>query len=110
MAFEYQRQECVDLIAYKLLKSSDWRTVQAVRFPGDERNVRAAERLAELAATATELPDEVWEGLKPYYHWSNEKFGEVISATNRNVVFRNNTPDFFTYTHNLLVNVRATFS
>jgi len=105
-----KRHECLDFIAQKISKSGDWRTAQSLRFPGDERNRRAAERLKELAATATELPDDVWEELKEHYHWSNEKFGEVVSLTNRNVVFRNNTPDFPTYTRNLLVNVRATFS
>jgi hypothetical protein len=110
MIIEDQRQECVDLIAHKLSKTAEWRLVQAKRFPGDARNARAAERLAELATAANGLPDDVWEGLKPHYHWSNEKFGEVISATNRNVVFRYSTPDFPTYTRNLLVNVRATFS
>ena len=84
--------------------------MQSKRFPGDERNKKAALRLKELAAAATEIPDDVWEGLKDHYHWSNEKFGEVISATNRNVVFRYSTPDFATYTRNLLLNVRTEFS
>jgi hypothetical protein len=110
MTTEDQRQECVNLIAHQIRKSGEWRFIQAKRFPGDERNRLAAERLAELATAATELSDDVWEGLKDHYHWSNEKFGEVISATNRNVVFRYSTPDFATYTRNLLLNVRTEFS
>ena len=110
MNIEYQRHECVDLIALKLSKTAEWRRMQARRFPGDNRNLRAAQRLAELASTATALPDDVWDGFKEHYHWSNEKFGEVVSATNRGVVFRHSTPDFHSYTRNLLADVRATFS
>jgi hypothetical protein len=110
MTTEDQRQECVNLIANQISKSSQWRFVQAKRYPGDERNRLAAKRLAELATAATEIPDDVWEGLKDHYHWSSEKFGEVISVTNRNVVFRYSTPDFATYTRNLLLNVRSEFS
>ena len=101
MNIECQRHECVDLIALKLSKTAEWRRMQARRFPGDNRNLRAAQRLA---------PDDVWDGLKEHYHWSNEKFGEVVSATNRGVVFRHSTPDFHSYTRNLLADVRATFS
>jgi hypothetical protein len=110
MTTEDQRQECVNLIAHQILKSSEWRFIQAKRFPGDERNRLAAKRLADLATAATELPDDIWEGLKEHYHWSNEKFGEVISATNRNVVFRYSTPDIAAYTRNLLLNVRNAFT
>jgi hypothetical protein len=77
---------------------------------GERRNPFASPVTKGIVEPATEPPDDVWEESKEHYHWSNEKFGEVVSATNRNVVFRNNTPDFFTYTRNLLVNVRTTFS
>lgn len=109
MTTEDGRQECVNLIAHQITKTKEWRLVQAKRFPDDERNILAAERLAELATAATEIPDDVWEGLKDHYHWSNQKFGEAISATNRGVVFRYSTPDFPTYTRSLLLNVRAAY-
>jgi hypothetical protein len=98
MTLEDQRQECVNLIAHQIRKSSEWRFIQAKRFPGDEKNRIAAKKLGELATAATEIPDDVWEGLKEPYQSSKEKFGEVISLTNRNVVFRYSTPDFATYT------------
>jgi hypothetical protein len=60
MTTEDQRQECVNLIAHQISQSSKWRLVQAKRFPDDDKNIRAAERLTELAAIATELPDDVW--------------------------------------------------
>jgi hypothetical protein len=110
MITDDRRQECVNLIAHQLNKSAEWRLVQAKRFPDDQRNIRAATRLTELAVIATEIPDDVWEGLKDHYHWSNQKFGEVISATNRGVVFRFSTPDFAGYSRNLLLNMRTEFS
>jgi hypothetical protein len=107
MTTEDSRQECVNLIAHQISQSSKWRLVQAKRFPDDDKNIRAAERLTELAAIATELPDDVWEGLKDHYNFSKQKFGEAVSTTNRSVVFRCNMPDFPTYTRNLLLNVRS---
>jgi hypothetical protein len=109
MITDDRRQECVNLIAHQLNKSAEWRLVQAKRFPDDQRNIRAATRLTELAANATGIPDDVWEGLKDF-HFSNQKFGEVISATNRGVVFRFSTLDFAGYSRNLLLNVRTEFS
>jgi hypothetical protein len=57
MTTEDSRQECVNLIAHQISQSSKWRLVQAKRFPDDDKNIRAAERLTELAAIATELGD-----------------------------------------------------
>jgi hypothetical protein len=63
MTIEHQGQECLDFILQKISKSGDWRTAQALRFPGDKRNRRAAERLKELAASATE-PNDVWQEIE----------------------------------------------
>ncbi len=62
------RHECVDFIARSIRKTAEWRLSLAKRFPGDARNTRAAERLAEIANEATELPDRIWEGLRPHFH------------------------------------------
>ena len=110
MTLEDSRQECVNVIAHQIAKSAEWRLVQAKRFPDDKKNIQAATRLTELAAIATELPDDIWEGLKDHYHRSKQKFGEAVSTTNRSVVFRCNMPDFPTYTRNLLLNVRSAFT
>src|SRR6202163_2408272 len=85
------RHECVDFIARSIRKTAEWRLSLAKRFPGDARNTRAAERLGEIANEATELSDNAWEGLKPHFHWADERFGEAVSQANRNVVFRHDT-------------------
>jgi hypothetical protein len=110
MTLEDQRQECVNLIARQMRKSCAWRLMQSKDFPDDARNLQASQRLAELATVATQIPDDVWNGLKDHYHFSKHKFGEVVSTTNRNVMFRQSTPDFPTYMRNLLLNVHTEFS
>jgi hypothetical protein len=106
-----QRQQCVNFIVLLILQSSKWRLLQAKRFPDDdEKNIRAAKQLTGVAALATEISDDAWEGLKDCYQSSKQRFGEVVSTTNRGVVFRYAMPDFATYMRNLLLNVRSEFS
>src|ERR1700682_2594181 len=104
------RHECVDFIARSIRKTAEWRLSLAKRFPGDARNTRAAERLGEIANEATELSDNAWGGLKPHFHWADERFGEGVSQANRNVVFRHDIKDFDAYTRSLLGVVRAAFN
>jgi hypothetical protein len=104
------RQECVGFIARSLRKTANWRLSTAKRYPGDDRNIKSAERLSEIAEQATEISDYIWEGLKPHFHWSDERFAEAVSQTSRNVVFRHDIKNFDAYTRSLLGVVRAAFS
>ena len=76
----------------------------------DIRNKLAADRLAEIANEATELPDRIWEGLQPHFHWADERFSDACSQANRNVVFRHDIKNFDAYTHSLLGIVQAAFN
>ena len=104
------RQECTDFVARSVRKTADWRRSNTKRWPGDDRNMKAADRLNEIADEATELSDYIWEGLKPYFHWSDEQFAEAVSQTSRNVVFRHDIKNFDAYTRSLLGVVRAAFN
>src|SRR5258707_7071790 len=110
MTTDDQRQECVNLIALQTRKSAEWRFILAEKYNEDERNLIAARKLAEIATAATEIPDDIWEGLKDHYNHSKQKFGEAVSTTNRNIVFRCSVSDFPSYTRNLLLNVRSAFT
>jgi hypothetical protein len=103
------RQECVDFIARSIRKTADWRLSTTKRFPGDDRNLKASDRLNFIADEATEISDRIWEGLKPHFHWSDERFAEAVSQTSRNVVFRHDIKNFDAYTRSLLGVVRAAF-
>jgi hypothetical protein len=103
------RQECTDFVARSVRKTASWRESNSKRWPGDDRNLKAADRLNGIADEATELSDYIWDGLKPYFHWSDERFAEAVSQTSRNVVFRHDIKNFDAYTRSLLGVVRAAF-
>ncbi|MDB5553816.1 MAG: phage integrase [Rhizobium sp.] len=103
------RQDCLDLISHKLSRTSEWRLALAGKYPGDDRNGRAALKLADFAAEATCLPDDIWADLEPHYNWASENFADTVSMTNRNVIFRKRTPELASYWHALASDIRTAF-
>jgi hypothetical protein len=55
----------------------------------DSRNGLAAEQLDQLATEITDLSDEAWSALSPFYSWSSGKWADAVSQTSRQVGFRN---------------------
>jgi hypothetical protein len=52
------KQDCIESIARILEQTSAWRRKTAAKFPGDERNTKAAEMLDQLATDAAKLNDD----------------------------------------------------
>ena len=88
MIFENEKVDCIDAIAFGLTRTSDWRQRMATKYPGDPRNLRAAECLSKLAAEAAALTEEDWLQLKPHAGWASETFRDAITQTARAVGFQ----------------------
>lgn len=99
------KQECLDHLAYRLSRSSEWRGSQADRFPNDRRNINAAAKLQELAANARTIPDSKWNALAPYFDPNNTRWLDAVSTTSRDVGFRNTPSDFDGYLDKLISNL-----
>jgi hypothetical protein len=54
---ENEKIDCVDSLIFGLNRTAQWRQKMAAQYPGDPRNVRAADCLLKLASDATELSD-----------------------------------------------------
>jgi hypothetical protein len=82
------KQNCIDDLSSSILRSAKWRRQLQVKYD-DPRNVRAAERLDQLATEISDLSDEAWLELAPYYSLSSATWSEAVSQTSRLVEFRN---------------------
>ena len=97
------------MIALKLSRTADWRLSIAHKYQDDNRNGKAAQKLADFAAEADEIPDDVWDVLAPHFHRSSERFAGAISTTNRCVGFNPAVVELDTYWRCLVANVRSAF-
>jgi hypothetical protein len=88
------KTDCFDHITRTLMRTGDWRRIQAARFPADMRNPRAANELLRLATSASELTDSQWQRISPFYDPKNDGWRETVSACARDVAFRTK-PDTF---------------
>jgi hypothetical protein len=92
------KQYCIDSLSSSLARSASWRRGLQAKYP-DPRNGRAAERLDQLASEASNLSDEAWSELSPFYDWASWKWSDAVSQASRQVEFRNvNTLPAFTKT------------
>ncbi|MBB5053051.1 hypothetical protein HNQ36_003042 [Afipia massiliensis] len=99
------KQDCLDHLAYRLSRSSEWRTKQSERFSDDPRNKRAAARLKDLAANCRIIPDSKWLKLAPYFDPTNNRWLDAVSNTSGDVGFRKTPADFDGYLDNLISNL-----
>ncbi len=99
------KQECLDHLAYRLSRSSEWRGTQADRFPDDKRNLNAAAKLKALAVNARTIPDTKWKTLAPFFDPNNTGWLDAVSTTSRDVGFRNTPSDFDGYLDKLIYNL-----
>jgi hypothetical protein len=76
---ENEKIDCVDSLIFGLNRTAQWRQKMAAQYPGDPRNVRAADCLLKLASDATELSDGTWSQLRLHCGWANERWRESIS-------------------------------
>jgi hypothetical protein len=81
------KEDCAASISRVLESTSLWRKATAARFPEDDRNAKAAQRLDQLAIDAAELSEEQWQMLKPFYGWASTTFRDAVSKTAKSVGF-----------------------
>jgi hypothetical protein len=79
---------CIDSLIFEFNRTGGWRDKMAIRHPSDPRNLRAAQRLKQLAIQAGQLDDEDWKLLQPFYGWASEPFREAVSTAARGVGFQ----------------------
>jgi hypothetical protein len=89
------KQNCKIDLSASVKRTANWRRQIKAKF-NDDRNGPAAERLDQLAIEISNLGDEAWEELKPFYNWSSGEWSEAVSQTSRLVGFRgvNTLADF----------------
>jgi hypothetical protein len=98
------KTECENHIQHSLRSCRNWRLNRAETFPGDKRNMRAANRLLELSSNVA-IPDIVWSKIAPYFGKYDTRWQDAVSQTNREIEFLKKPSDFDGYLHNLVVNV-----
>jgi len=102
MILEPEKQDCAESISHRLTKTRAWRENLSTQYPDDERNLRAAASLAELAKEAAALSDETWEELKPFYKFDCFLWREAVSLTARRVGFQYGRATFPFLVRNLI--------
>jgi hypothetical protein len=90
------KANCISDIASSVRRTANWRrNVCRQRFP-DAKNIPAAEKLDQIAIDASDMTDETWADLLPYYNWSSTTWSNAVSEASRAVEFRgvHTFPDF----------------
>jgi hypothetical protein len=96
------KNECVTSIVQGLQAAAKWRAVTGNRFPDDPRNARAVAKLTKLATEMPDMPDELWEQLRPHYHWASLKWRDALSQAARQVGFVYPSPSLKLFLSNLV--------
>jgi len=99
---ENEKTDCIDALTFGLNRTRDWRQRMAIKFPGDPRNLRAAESLSKLAADASNLNDGDWLQLKPHAGWASETFRDAITESARAVGFQKKITNLHSYAQHLM--------
>jgi hypothetical protein len=81
------KQNCIESMGSAQKATAAWRRETALRFPDDPRNLKAASILDQLATDVTNLNDERWLLLKPYFGWVSETWRAALNLTVRQVGF-----------------------
>jgi hypothetical protein len=99
-----EKTHCAESIAYGLNRVGKWRRKTDVRYPGDYRNIRAADALAKLASESVQLTDEAWNQLKPYYCYGgvDARWRESVAQAARQVGFYQSAKSFPAFVDNLI--------
>src|SRR5229473_4527282 len=87
MKVENQKIGCAETISFGLNRTNGWRYKKAKQYSNDPRNHRVAELLLKLAGASSNLTEEEWARLQPYYDFSSQLWREAISQAARSVGF-----------------------
>jgi hypothetical protein len=94
--------ECLGCIVRALIGTSQWRQMQAVRFPDDPRNKRAAKALRHLAADASGIPADRWQQLRPLFDPADQRWRDALTQYTRDVGFRAHPHSFAEFLDGLI--------
>lgn len=86
-----QKTDCTKSQSAHLRRTASWRRSIAAKYPGDPRNLRAAEALDDLATAIMDLSDAEWFQLEAHYSWASERWAVAVNDASRLVGFRPNT-------------------
>jgi hypothetical protein len=98
----YSKTDLSNYLARHLTGASEWRRIQAARFPYDKRNEKAAEALRNLSDTATLVSDEQWRHLQPLFNPTEPRWCDMVGRCSRDVGFRSNPQSFEDYVQALI--------
>jgi hypothetical protein len=99
-----EKQDCITSIAEALNRTSVWRKSLVVKFADDPRNAPASATLDKLATDISQLSDEQWFELKPYFGgWASESWRKGLSQAARQVGFHHKARDFKAFVKSLIV-------
>lgn len=88
MNFNDQKRECVASMIRALESTSVWRKGIVAKFPNDPRLLKAAATLDQLAIDATNLTDDQWLPLKPFFGGRNsDAWRAALNLTVRQIGF-----------------------
>jgi len=99
-----EKTHCAEAIAYGLNRVGKSRRKTDIRYPGDFRNIRAAETLARSASDSAQLTDEQWNQLKPYYCYGgvDARWRESVAQAAGQLGFYQSVKSFPAFVDNLI--------
>lgn len=96
------KDDCIISISAGLRGSSQWRTGRDQAFPGDTRNLSAADLLMQLADDAADMSESDWLELRLHYSWASERWTQALSLACRQIGFSRQPKDFSAFVRNLV--------
>jgi hypothetical protein len=96
------KRDCSESIARSITRTAGWRRGLQAKYPHDNRLGQAAEQLDRLADEATDLTDDQFAALQPFYSWNSEIWSDGVSKASRLVVFQKTVRSFPAYVENLV--------
>lgn len=91
------KEDCLAELPHIMRRTAQWRMKLAEQYPDDLRNLRAAEKLEELADDADEIPDVIWSELAPFCNPVGMRWQTAVSQINRDIRFRRTPKDWADY-------------
>src|ERR1700687_3431820 len=82
------KEYCIENLSGSLARTASGRRSLQAKY-NDPRSGRAAETLDRLASEASNLTDEAWAELMPFYNWASFEWSDSVSQASRQVEFRN---------------------
>jgi hypothetical protein len=102
-----KKQDCLDSLAKALLRTRDWRLGMRSKYPDDPRLVKSAKTLEKLAGETSELSDEAFLAISPYFNWSSAHWTNAVSLAARRVEYHHDVRTFSAFVNTLIAILRV---